>query len=290
MTQLSFPISNKPFRRSGSFVKSPFRYPGGKFYALTHILPFILCVPHDEYREPFMGGGSIFFAKPKASVNWVNDLESDIIKTYCVIADPQLRQELIARFSKEVASKERHLEIKQMKINSLLDLAFKTYYLNRTSYSGIINKPSWGYKDGKSSPPENWANFIDQSGKKLEEVNITSLDFEQVITAPSPSKKVLMYLDPPYYHADQKRAYTKPFSFEDHQRLAVSLKNTTHLFCLSYDDCEEIRLLYKWAEINEVSWLYNTANLNGIPRKLGKEIIITNYQVSSTIMEQICLL
>ena len=36
-------------------VKSPLRYPGGKFYALKHIMPYIECVEHDEYREPFLG-------------------------------------------------------------------------------------------------------------------------------------------------------------------------------------------------------------------------------------------
>ena len=41
-------------------VKTPFRYPGGKFYALKHILPLIDQISYDEYREPFVGGGSIF--------------------------------------------------------------------------------------------------------------------------------------------------------------------------------------------------------------------------------------
>ncbi len=50
-----------------------------------------------------------------------------------------------------------------------------------------------------------------------------------------------MYLDPPYYHADQKRAYTKSFEEKDHRRLAKALSKTGFLFCLSYDDCEEVK-------------------------------------------------
>jgi len=41
-------------------VKSPLRYPGGKSRALKHILPII--PKFDEFREPFLGGGSVFLA------------------------------------------------------------------------------------------------------------------------------------------------------------------------------------------------------------------------------------
>ena len=45
-------------------------------------MPYIQCVPHDEFREPFFGGGAVFFAKEKAAVSIINDLESDIIEFY----------------------------------------------------------------------------------------------------------------------------------------------------------------------------------------------------------------
>ena len=260
-------------------VLLPFRYPGGKHYVLNILKPFWSLIDHDEYREPFVGGGSVFFAKPKVQHNWINDLEVNMIETYKVIADPSLRTQLITRLIDEIATKERHAEIKRLEVKSLIDLAFKTFYLNRTSYSGIIHKPAWGYRDGKSSPPPNWASFIEKAGEKLASVKITSSDYEDVVQAPTHGRTVLMYLDPPYYHADQKRAYTKPFLEKDHARLAEVLHKTNNLFCLSYDDCAEIRELYSWANVFELSWLYNTANLSGETRKLGRELIITNYHV-----------
>jgi DNA adenine methylase len=39
-------------------INSPFRYPGGKFYARKLILEHI--TPHNCYIEPFAGGASIF--------------------------------------------------------------------------------------------------------------------------------------------------------------------------------------------------------------------------------------
>jgi DNA adenine methylase len=60
--------------------------------------------------------------------------------------------------------------------------------------------------------------------------------------------------------------------------LAKLLKETEHYFCLSYDDCDEVRSLYDWANIYERSWFYNTANTTG-NRIVGNELIITNYSV-----------
>ncbi len=276
----NFQIAHDSFRRSRDYVKSPFRYPGGKYYALKHIMPFINCVPHDEYREPFVGGGTVFFAKTKCAFNWLNDLETDLITTYQVIADPLLQKKLAMRIAREEATPKRHVEVKMLTTENDLDLAFKTFYLNRTSYSGIINNPAWGYSEGKSSPPANWVKFLQEAGEKLREVQITSLDFSKVISAKPKGSRVLLYLDPPYFHADQKRAYTKPFIEQDHIRLAKLLRETPFLFCLSYDDCPEIRDLYAWAQIYERAWLYNTANIKGIARKKGNELVITNYHVT----------
>ncbi len=40
-------------------IKSPLRYPGGKSKALDRIIPLIPG-DFDEFREPFVGGGSVF--------------------------------------------------------------------------------------------------------------------------------------------------------------------------------------------------------------------------------------
>lgn len=273
------------YKKSKDYVKSPFRYAGGKFYAIKHILPYIDCVPHDEYREPFVGGGSIFFAKKKSDINIINDLEIDIIDVYRAFSDKAKANQIIDMLKTEIATKERHFEIKNLTTKTFIEKVFKTYYLNRTSYCGIINSPAWGYKEGKSSPPENWGNFITSVVDKLFNVDILNTDFENVINLPQKGNEVLMYLDPPYFAADQKRAYTKSFVLDDHIRLASLLKNTNFKFCLSYDDVPEIRKLYYWANIHEKNWLYNTANKKGEKRQLGNELIITNYDVFPIIGE-----
>ena len=269
------------YKKSPDCIKSPFRYAGGKFYAIKQIMPFIDCVPHDEYREPFVGGGSVFFAKKRAKYDWINDLEGDLIEVYNCLSDGTIVEQLIEKYNHEIATKQRHIEIKEWTPKTLFDRVYRIYYLNRTSYCGIINNPAWGYKEGKSSPPQNWGKFLLDASEKLKNVKITSYDFSDVITAKAKGNSVLMYLDPPYYKADQKRAYTKSFTENDHIRLAKILKETPYHFCLSYDDVDEVKELYNWANIYKKSWLYNTANKRGENRDLGFELIITNYKVKT---------
>lgn len=60
-------------------IKSPLRYPGGKSRAIKQILPIV--PSFDEYREPMVGGGSVFFALFQKYPNkkyWINDINRDL--------------------------------------------------------------------------------------------------------------------------------------------------------------------------------------------------------------------
>src|SRR3989338_10835763 len=116
-------------------VKTLFRYPGGKYYALSILRPFWEQIKHDEFREPFVGGGSVFFTKPKVKYNWLNDKDENLIITYKMIKNPATRIKLKALVEKEEASPERHFFVKNMQPETELEIAFKYFYLNRTSFS-----------------------------------------------------------------------------------------------------------------------------------------------------------
>lgn len=258
-------------------IKSPFRYPGSKAKALKFIKPIWEKISHDEYREPLVGGGAIFFSKPKVKYCWINDLDYDLYITYKVFQNTKQIKKLIPKIIIDKANKKRHLEIKNSVAKNELDITYRYYYLNRTSYSGIMKKPAWGYHEKRSVHPDKWGKRITEANKKLENVKITNLDFEEIINAPAIGKSVFMFVDPPYYEADQKRAYMHSFTEDEHVRLSKVLKKTRHKFCLTYDNCEPVKELYNWAKIQEVSWRYDTANSNVASRKMGRELIITNF-------------
>lgn len=285
-------------------IHSPFRYAGGKFYARKLILEHF--PSHDSYIEPFAGGASIFFCKGMApKLNWLNDIDGELTNTLLTIRDypNNLIEELKyteGKFPLGIinnlkcgepipADKKLHGYMKNSyRPKTDIERAFRWYYLNRTSYSGIMNFRNmyWGYGDKFSMQPKNWPRAILSASEKLQGVKITSLDFEDVIkNAPD---NALLYLDPPYYNADQDKFYEHYFSKEDHYRLAKCLfenRNRLKLF-ISYDNTPDIVELYSWAkEIHTAEWNYCIQRTDDQKEKTnekghrykGKELFILDF-------------
>lgn len=267
-------------------INSPFRYPGGKFYARKLILEQISL--HNCYVEPFVGGGSVFFAKDKVRFNVLNDADPALINCYQQIRDHV--EDLIGLLDGIPATKERHNFFKnEYAPTNNLEKALRWYYLNRTSYSGIMNFQNcyWGYGDKYSMQPKNWPAHLRKCSAKLQNVELTCQDFEAVIEqAPD---NAFLFVDPPYFNADQDKFYTCSFDKASHGRLAKILQahsNRLH-FLLTYDDSPPIRELYGWAtQTLEKKWNYTinrtddqTGKTNGKGKRYqGNEILILNYE------------
>ena len=235
---------------------SPFRYPGGKFYArrlILEMLPY-----HQGYCEPFAGGASIFFAKDKVTDSILNDLDEEVINTLIHIRDDV--EGLIGLLEGLPASKELHAYYKvgyEPQCN--LERAFRWFYLNRTSYSGIMRPQNcfWGYGEKYSMRPENWPPHLRTVSDKLQEVALTVRDFENVIDELPDG--FFVFADPPYYNADQQKFYNCTFATEDHERLAACLERNADrlLLLLTYDDNPEVRGLYSWtSRVSSHTWNY----------------------------------
>lgn len=281
-----------------AILNSPFRYPGGKFYARKLILQHI--PPHNQYIEPFAGGASIFFAKEKALKNWLNDADEELINTFLHIRDHP--KALISFLDGLPASKELHHYYKNdFQPNNLLERAGRWYYLNRTSYSGIMNMQNcyWGYGDKYSMRPENWPRNILRTSEKLQDVTISCKDFEAVIT--DTPDGAFLFVDPPYFNADQDKFYTCGFLPDDHIRLMEILRahRDRIKFLITYDNSPEIRDLYNWTyAMYDREWNYTISRTDDQrkdgdkgskgARYKGKEVFIVNYKFD--VVEQPLLL
>ena len=269
-------------------IHSPFRYSGGKFYALKHILPLI--PKHTHYVELLCGGARVFFAKKKVNKNWLNDIDAELINCYKIIRDRA--EELSSVLKDEKASKERHTFYKnifQPKDN--FEKAQRWFYLNRTSFSGIMNMQNcyWGYGDKYSLNPSGWGERIFQCSNKLQDVKITRWDFEKVLDAVPDG--AFVFVDPPYFASDQSKFYTHSFIEKEHFRLERVLKRNSNRikFLLTYDNSNEIKQLYSWADISEKTWTYtinrtddqkNKDNKRKGKRSTGEELFIMNYKAN----------
>ncbi|MCY3769871.1 MAG: DNA adenine methylase [Gammaproteobacteria bacterium] len=270
---------------------SPFRYPGGKFYARRLILNVI--PEHNNYCEPFAGGASIFFAKNGSAASILNDLDFDVINTFRQIRDNV--EGLINLLDGIKATKKLHAYYKNTyRPTNELEAAFRWFYLNRTSYSGIMKPENcyWGYGPKYSMRPENWPPHLRTVSDRLQGVNLLSEDFEWVID--KLPNGCFAFIDPPYYAADQHKFYNCPFDQADHERLASCLfRNSRRIkFLLTYDNHSDILSLYDWAKnISNKQWNYTINRTddqkNGTKlkdgfrgsRDKGQELFISNYHV-----------
>ncbi len=148
----------------------------------------------------------------------------------------------------------------------------------------------WGYGDKYSMQPKNWPTHLRRCSKKLQGVTITSTDFENVITqAPDGA---FLFVDPPYFNADQDKFYTHSFDRDCHYRLARVLREHSHRlkFLLTYDNSPEVRGIYRWSNhILDKEWNYTINRTDDQTKKttekgkryMGKEIFIMNYDIAT---------
>jgi len=281
-------------------LRSPLRYPGGKTRVAKMLLEF--APEHGAYREPFVGGGALFFRKPKAERNWINDLHPGLYALYVTLRDDF---EAFAELCRQQTGDRRKLFdywvgrrdlMEAEEDDSLLERAVQFYYINRTVWGGRVvydpNRQSRLY----FSNPQGW-NLLEKKlahlklvAEKLRGVTITCLPFEQCLA--DADEDTFIYCDPPYIrdtdcHPTDK-LYDKSFGQDCHQRLADLLRDTPAAVMLSYDDCPEARRLYsgdKW-HLVPLSWKYcgryavtKEAKANGIKEKkvTGSELLILNY-------------
>src|SRR5437868_2493829 len=120
-----------------SLSKSPLRYPGGKSKAIKQIIDYL--PPHfAEFREPFLGGGSLFvylrqkFPRMKA---WVNDLNYEL---YCfwkyAQEDAKALADKIARVKTErLDGRALFIELTSVDVTTLSEFerAVRFFILNR---------------------------------------------------------------------------------------------------------------------------------------------------------------
>jgi DNA adenine methylase len=246
-------------------IKSPLRYPGGKSRAvdlIAKILP-----DFQEFREPFVGGGSIFIHLKQLFPNrkfWINDLYTELYKFWQVSqTDLESVVKQVETWKKEFQNgKELHKFLAE-NIASFNDLqtASTFFIFNRITFSGTTEAGGFSQQAFEKRFTDSSIWRLQQLENVLENVKITNFDYQNVIEPEG--ENVLIYLDPPYFSATKSALYGKNGKLHkafDHQRFAETLKNCPHKWLITYDDCEFIRELFSFAEITSWDLMYGMRN------------------------------
>lgn len=276
-------------------MKTPLRYPGGKSRAVKHILPLI---PEDcgELCSPFLGGGSIELAVAERGTKvYGYDIFEPLVWFWqALLSEPTKlavlcdamrvwHPEYLKKYKVRNSEPPEHYYVPQRgllredfeaareKLKNIdeysIEAAALFYAINRSSFSGATFS-------GGFSKRSAYARFTDSSIKNIKEfkepnLSVAHADFKISIENHA---NAFLYLDPPYLlEKGKNKLYGNNGDTHtdfDHDGLH-SLLTKRDRWIMSYNDCDEVRDMYKNYEIRELEWNYGMNKT-----KKSSEIII----------------
>lgn len=238
---------------------SPLRYPGGKGKIANFIKLIFLhngLIGH-QYVEPYAGGASAALSllyEEYASCIYINDLNRSVYAFWhAALNNTDMLCKRVVDTKVTVQEWERQKSIQKGIDPDPLDLAFSTFFLNRTNRSGIIDGGVIGGKDQKGSwkldARYNKAELvrrIEKVARYRSRIVLTQLDAAEYLdsTVTYLPKDTFTYLDPPYY-VKGKGLYEDFYRHCDHAEVAQLVRNIRQPWIVSYDAVPEIMALYE---------------------------------------------
>jgi len=273
-----------------TLIKSPLRYPGGKSRAIErmkHLLP----QEFDEYREPFVGGGSFFIhlkqKYPRLKI-WINDLNPELYYfwRYAQIDSEKLAREVMKLKKKKTDGQQLFDEMLAVDVKSLLgfERAVRFFILNRITFSGVVESGGYSQQAFVARFTESSIERVAAIGKLLEGVKITGLEYQEVLHGGG--REVFTFLDPPYFKATKSRLYGRNGVLHtefNHDEFAREMKKCRHSWLITYDDSPEIRRNFEFVDIAEWELQYGMNNYKQGKADKGNELFVSNYPLPETL-------
>lgn len=265
-------------------IKSPLRYPGGKSKAVELIASVV--PTFKEYREPFVGGGSLFLYLKQLfpeKIYWINDLYFELYNFWksCQNNIDEIASNVIALRKKYHNGKDLHKYLIENQSNfSSVKKAATFFIFNRITFSGTTEAGGYSEQAFQRRFTLSSIERLKVVHKILENVSITNYDYEEVIK--QKGKDVFIFLDPPYFSSTKSALYGKNgnlHKYFDHERFANSIKKCEHKWLITYDDSEFIRKLFSFAYVQSWDLTYGMRNILPTSNQIGKELFITNYPI-----------
>ena len=229
--------------------------------------------PHKIYIEPFFGAGGMFFNKPKAKYNIVNDLDSDVFNLFMVVMNR--KDDLLQAFKMMPIHQDLLEYWKKNKETDEIKKALRFLFLSNFTF---MNTKSTLLPEGNKK--HLFENELKATFDLVFDVNFSNLSFDmflQKIPQAKLNKDALIYSDPPYLDSDKKQ--TEVYQMGDHwqqqdsQRLFDALEKTGCKFAMSEFDHPFILEQAKQRGLNVIV----IGERNNLKNR-RTEILITNYE------------
>jgi len=291
-------------------LKTPLRYPGGKSRAIKKLNPD-LPGSFSEFREPFLGGGSMALhvtqTRPNTKV-WVNDAYYNLYNFWVQLRDkgPALHQELarikspIEYVSKPLRKEkidksqwdssildniENHRDLfnkAKSEIASVDDFTKAVYFfiLNKCSFSGLGESSSFSEQASEQNFSMTGIDKLPEYSKLIKRWTITNLDYEYLLSAKG-ADDCFIFLDPPYDIKDD--LYGKNGDMHsgfDHMRFYEDSVKCEHDWMITYNSNEVLRKRFSDYFFNDwdLTYTMRSSKVYTEAQKERKELLITNYE------------
>ena len=272
--------------------KTPLRYPGGKSRACVKMDPYFPDLrDYDEFREPFIGGGSVAIHVTKKYPNlkvWVNDLYEPLVNFWqqLQIFGPEIKsklQELKSRYPDQESARGLFLESKEYLNDETntdaLWRAISFYIVNKCSFSGLTESSSFSKQASDSNFSMRGIEKLPGYSQIIKNWTITNYSYDYLMDEGS-ERKVFMYLDPPYDIKDnlygKKGSMHKGF---DHDRFASDCDSCSMDCLISYNADQLVKDRFKDWNAGEFDLTYTMRSVGEYMReqKDRKELLLFNY-------------
>jgi len=266
---------------------TPLRYPGGKGKLSYYIKSLIEVnsLSDGYYVEPYAGGAAVavdLLVNEYVRNILINDADPAVYSFwYSVLNNTDELCALIhdCKIDMDNWFKQRDI-LKNTSDYDSLSVGFATFFLNRTNRSGILKAGVIGGKaqagDWKMDVRFNKVDLIQRVQRIAEyqtRIKVTNLDAIELISGISEltdnNKKLLVYLDPPYYVKGQD-LYRNFYEHDDHVLVKNALQASgVKKWLTSYDNAKEIKQIY--ANYRQVEY---SLNYTAQSKKIGEEVMI----------------
>lgn len=234
------------------------RWAGGKTRLLSKITPY-LPDQIENYFEPFLGGGAVYFAV-RARVSGVchlYDLNEDLIRVWQAVRDEPKRLMEALKEYEGLDSEEEYYAVRSASPEDEIAMAARFVYLNQTAWNSLyrVNKKGefnvpWGDRPFRGLDHKE----IQDVSAGLADATIETLDFRQSLLLPQ--RGDFVYLDPPYlpvsdtskFRGYTRKKFYKP-DLEDLAALCRSMSERGVNWVMSNRDTPAVRDLFDDARI-----------------------------------------
>lgn len=207
-----------------STTKPFLRWAGGKTWLIKHLKEIVGSLSFNQYHEPFLGGGAVFFALSPEKKSYLSDLNPELINTYQVIKDsPHAVVNILKTFEN---SEKFYYWIRSQVFENEVEQAARFIFLNQTSFNGLYRvnqRGEYNVPFGHRSKSFLEEDKLIEASTYLKNAHLTFGDF--TCNMKEIKKGDLVFLDPPYTVSHNNNGFIKYnqklFSLDDQKRLSA---------------------------------------------------------------------